>query len=260
MYRLGLIGEAVEQSKSPDIHHHLLNEAGLTGQYHLFSIKPTQIEETLNQMRDGGFKGFNVTVPYKEAIIPYLDRLEDSAAVMQSVNTVNIKDGELVGYNTDGVGYVESLYRTYPNWYQHRHENTVLVLGAGGAAKGVIHALLKHQINKVIVANRTYTKAETLAQQFDGVEAISMNQVDDVKPHVDLILNTTRVGMTPNDHELVISLDRVPDHVIISDIIYQPTWTPLLKEAKERGHCLLFGESMLYYQAVKAFEIWTNES
>ncbi|MDQ0158694.1 shikimate dehydrogenase [Alkalibacillus salilacus] len=257
MYKLGLIGKSVEHSKSPAIHHKLLAENGLAGEYHLFSIDESIISETLEHLITKGYKGFNVTVPYKETIIPFLDALETSAEVMQSVNTVKIVNGRLIGYNTDGLGYIESLKQDYPDWFKNRQEKTVLVLGAGGAAKGITHQLVTHQLGRILIANRTQSKASELASIFPEIETIKWSQVASVLSQVDLVINTTIVGMAPNDHQSIIALKGLESNPIISDIVYQPTWTKLLIEAHEEGCPLLFGESMLYYQAVKAFEIWT---
>ncbi|NIK11305.1 shikimate dehydrogenase [Alkalibacillus almallahensis] len=257
MYKLGLIGRSVEHSKSPEIHHKLLAENGLEGEYHLFSIDESMIAETLEYFKTNEYTGFNVTVPYKETIIPYLDALETSAEVMQSVNTVKIVDGQLIGYNTDGLGYIESLKQNYPDWFNNRQEKTVLVLGAGGAAKGITHQLVNHQLGRIFIANRTQSKALELASIFPEVETIQWSEVTHALTQVDLAINTTTVGMAPNDHQSIISLKGLKSNPIVSDIVYQPTWTKLLIEAHEEGCPLLFGESMLYYQAVKAFEIWT---
>ncbi|GEN46472.1 shikimate dehydrogenase [Alkalibacillus haloalkaliphilus] len=258
MFRLGLIGNPVSQSKSPHIHHKLLQENNLKGHYQLIHTEADNLGENIEWLKGQGFTGFNVTVPYKEKVIEYLDFLEDSARVMGSVNTVKIDQGKLIGYNTDGKGYIRSLITLSPNFLKDAETKSVLILGAGGAAKGIAHQLLQSPFKQVNIANRSLKRAQSLVNQLGASHFLTLTEATEELAQYDLIINTTSVGMSPHESEQVIPLNGVKPGTIISDIVYKPKWTSFLIEAKQRNCQLLFGESMLYYQAVKAFEIWTN--
>ncbi|MDQ0351092.1 shikimate dehydrogenase [Alkalibacillus filiformis] len=258
MFRLGLIGNPVSHSKSPDIHHELLQEHNLKGHYQLIQTEDRDLGNNIEWMKEEGFTGFNVTVPYKEKVIEYLDYLEGSARVMGSVNTVKINQGKLIGYNTDGGGYVKSLLTLSPNFLEDAEAKSILLLGAGGAAKGIAHQLLQSPFKQMDVANRNIERAQSLDHQLGLSNILTLNEAMKELGQYDLVINTTSVGMTPYDGEQVIPLDYVKPGTIVSDIVYKPKWTSFLIDAKKRNCQLLFGESMLYYQAVKAFEIWTN--
>ncbi|WP_017187730.1 shikimate dehydrogenase [Alkalibacillus haloalkaliphilus] len=258
MFRLGLIGNPVSQSKSPDIHHKLLQEYNIIGHYQLIHTEVEDLGKNIEWLKDEGFTGFNVTVPYKEKVIEHLHYLEDSARVMGSVNTVKIDQGKLIGYNTDGKGYLKSLLTLSPNFLENAETKSILLLGAGGAAKGIAHQLLQFPFKQVDVANRSIERAQSLVNQLGLSNILTLNEATEELAQYDLVINTTSVGMTPHEDEQVISLNYVKPGTIVSDIVYKPNWTSFLMDAKKRNCQLLFGESMLYYQAVKAFEIWTN--
>ncbi|GAA0457312.1 shikimate dehydrogenase [Alkalibacillus silvisoli] len=258
MYQLGLIGNPVSHSKSPDLHHNFLNRAGLKGSYELVHVEEDELQEKVEELVNQGFSGFNVTVPYKEKVLNLLDSLEESAELMGSVNTVKIENGKLVGYNTDGKGYVRSLIESYPDFLNQSKHKRVLLIGAGGAAKGIAHQLNQYLFHDLMVTNRSYDKAEALSHNFAQFRPMLLEDISVMKGQFDLIINTTTVGMYPSESEQIISLEGVGPSCIVSDIVYKPKWTALLKDAKYRGCQLLFGESMLYYQALNSFEIWTN--
>ncbi|WP_051189035.1 shikimate dehydrogenase [Halalkalibacillus halophilus] len=259
MYFFGLIGNPVKHSKSPELHQSFLNKLGLTGEYHLFEIMPHEILETIEYMKENNYSGFNVTAPYKSEIIPYLDVLDQAAIEMNAVNTVKLTEGKLIGYNTDGQGYIASLQKEYPEFVDQAREKRVLIIGAGGAARALVYALTQHQWGSLDLANRTQSNADHMAQRFNIDNVLSLDEASKKLNEYDLIIQTTTVGMGERSSEEVINLDSLSSKTIASELIYFPKWTNFLQKAYQKNCRLLFGESMLWHQAAIAFEIWTEE-
>ncbi|MFC0014898.1 MULTISPECIES: shikimate dehydrogenase [Allobacillus] len=257
MYRLGLIGNPIKHSKSPELHEQFLKELGVKGVYKLYELTHDELGAFTERAKQDGILGFNVTVPYKEAIIPHLDRLDFFAKEMNAVNTVKLMNGELVGYNTDGIGYMEALRQFKPDFFDHTNKE-ILIIGAGGAAKGIALALNEIENTTINIANRTEDRAFELARKLKNGHVYSLAEAERHLEAYDLIIQTTTAGMQPNIDGQVIRLDRVKPTAIVSDIIYQPKWTKFLKQASEHGVHVLFGIDMLIYQAAKSFEIWTG--
>lgn len=262
MYRLGLIGFPIQHSLSPWIHQRFLKKANLTGTYELIEIDPTEsFEQAIEALKERGLDGFNVTVPYKEKIMPYLDRLDAEAQAIGAVNTVVNEHGLWVGYNTDGKGYVRALENKYPALFATKTQR-ILVLGAGGAARGIYCALTALGCQKIDIANRTAASARdiaTLAQGETETSVLTLTEAEENLQVYDLIIQTTSVGMKPDETKSIISLDRLKQPSIVSDIVYQPIETTLLQTAKQQGASIHHGHTMLLYQALDAFELWTHK-
>ncbi|MCA0970007.1 shikimate dehydrogenase [Halobacillus litoralis] len=259
MLKLGLIGHPVGHSMSPWIHHQLMEQQGLTGSYELFDISPEQFDTKIEQLKSEGLDGFNVTVPHKERIIPHLDRLDESAKALGAVNTVKCTPEGWVGYNTDGTGFVDSLRNRFPEALQE--QSSVLLLGSGGAARGIYFALLQTGVKRVDIANRTIARAEAIIDSGGGRVASSSLDLDQAEAelgHYDVVIQTTTVGMSPNSDEHIVSADRITKGTVVSDIVYRPMKTKFLEEAEKQGAALHFGHEMLLQQAVYAFKIWTR--
>ncbi|QTM99896.1 shikimate dehydrogenase [Sediminibacillus dalangtanensis] len=258
-FKLGLIGYPVQHSLSPFIHQKFMENTSIQGSYQLFETEPHQLEKRLEELKRADISGFNVTVPHKQAIMSYLDEVDSDAYRIGAVNTVVNDKGRLKGYNTDGIGYVRSLAEAYPNVFQQ--EKKALILGAGGAARGIYRALVKQGIQGISIANRTKSKAEGLLDLQDlhtETEILSFSEAEAALDNFDLIVQTTSVGMSPNHDEQVISLNKVKPHTVVSDIVYKPLNTKLLREAANLGAKTHHGHTMLLYQAQYAFEIWTG--
>lgn len=251
--RLGLIGFPIQHSLSPWIHQQFLSQGQVTGKYELMETSSTDFDKQMNHMKEKALHGFNVTVPYKETILPYLDELDKSAEQIQAVNTVLCTDGKWKGYNTDGIGYVKALEQAYPTV---TNKDAILLLGAGGAAKGIYHGLLQAGYTNITIANRTLERAELITQQRHPV--IHLVEAEQTTEQYDIIINTTSVGMNPHSDQSVIHLQRIKDATIVSDIVYQPIQTKFLTDAQELGANIHYGHTMLLYQAMAAFEIWSN--
>lgn len=257
MLKLGLIGYPVNHSLSPWIHQQFMKKANITGTYKLYEIKENQFSTKIEKIMDK-LQGFNVTLPYKQKIIPYLDRLDESAKLSCAVNTVVKKNEKWIGYNTDGIGYVKSLFKAFPTL--NNKDIKVLILGAGGAARGIYYALLLHGITSIDLANRTKEKAKDIIKQSSNTSNVySLTEIEQNLGHYDLIIQTTSVGMKPKEKDCIISIRQLKEHTIVSDIVYQPLMTKFLTLALKEGARIHQGHTMLLYQALYAFEIWTNK-
>lgn len=258
-YEFALIGYPIKHSLSPWIHERFLKETELDGSYSIIEIDPTQsFEKAVEGLKQSSLNGFNVTVPYKEKIIPYLDEIDEQAKHIGAVNTVLCRDGKWIGYNTDGMGYMRALLNKYPEIANNK-EQAVLLLGAGGAAKGILYALLHHGYEDITIANRSLERAKELARANNTIEVVSLEKAEAGLASFQLIIQTTSVGMKPYETEQIISMEKIDREAIVSDIVYQPLLTSLLKEAKTHGANIHFGHAMLLYQAQYAFEIWTEK-
>src|SRR5690625_4553840 len=252
MFPLGLIGYPLSHSLSPWIHQSFFEKVDLSGTYKLYEIEPEIFSVKLSEIKEK-VVGFNVTLPYMEKIISYIDKLDDTATGSGAVNTVVKKGSGLIGYNTDGIVY----YRTLFNDKQLR----VLLIGAGGAARGIFHALLLNGVKNIDITNRTLEHAEQLVEDFSSTTNIySLDAISKHLEHYDLIIQTTSVGMAPKDQEAIICLDAIKKTAIVSDIVYRPLETNLLKEARKQGAHIHYGHTMLLHQAAYAFEIWTGKT
>ncbi|MFC0522534.1 shikimate dehydrogenase [Pontibacillus salicampi] len=258
-YLFGLIGYPAKHSKSPWIHQHFLDQQSLHGAYQIWETSPEGLKDTLSSMKKLAVDGFNVTVPYKEKVMDYLDEIDPYAEKVGAVNTVLLRDGKWIGYNTDGRGFVRSLQETYP--HTRLSEKKALLIGAGGAARGIYAALLEENMQRVDIANRTKERAEALLPlntSSASSSALSFQEAEDNLAKYDIVIQTTSVGMTPNDTAKPFALNHVKDGAIVADIIYKPFETVLLQEAREKGANILHGHGMLVYQAALAFELWTG--
>ncbi|ALA51197.1 shikimate dehydrogenase [Shouchella clausii] len=255
--QFGLIGHPLGHSKSPVMHEAAYKDMGLDAVYCAYDISPQELGNAIRTMKAQGIDGFNVTIPHKVAIIDYLDEIDEDAEAMGAVNTVVCQDGRWVGKNTDADGYIESLLPVVSD--QSLTGRRVLVIGAGGAARAVIHALGKQRAT-ISVSNRTAEKAQELAQLFSHltIEAIPLNEAESTLGTYDVLINTTSVGMYPDTSKQPIALDRLKQATIVSDLIYNPYETALLQEAKQRGNRILNGIGMFVNQGALSIEHWTG--
>lgn len=256
-FQLGLIGYPIKHSLSPWIHETFLEKTNLKGTYSIIEIEERSFAEEIEKLKKRDIDGFNVTVPYKVKIIPFLDEIDPQASAIGAVNTVQNKDGKWIGYNTDGIGYMRSLISKYPELKKDKNI-AILLLGAGGAAKGILHALVENGYTNITIANRSLDRASELAKANGQIEILPLNDAEANLAAYSLIIQTTSVGMKPNADRSIISLANVRKGAIVSDIVYQPLVTNFLKEASFHGARIHFGHTMLLYQAQYAFEIWTG--
>ncbi|MFD1018832.1 shikimate dehydrogenase [Thalassobacillus hwangdonensis] len=258
--KLGLIGYPISHSLSPWIHQRFIEESGRIGAYELYELELQHFSDEVAAFKELGLDGFNVTVPYKQKIIPYLDRIDREAEIIGAVNTVKNENGCWTGYNTDGKGFVRSIRASFPTMDLKRIR--VLVLGAGGAAKGIVHALMSEGVDRLAIANRTLQTASDLIEAFhtnhSQMKAMTLADAEQTLGEYDLIVQTTSVGMKPAVDDQIISLNGLKKGAVVSDIVYQPLQTAFLTDARTKGARIHHGHEMLVYQAAYAFEIWTG--
>lgn len=253
--RAAITGYPVAHSRSPLIHGHWLKTHGIDGAYERIAVKPEEAEAFYRGFCDTGLVGCNVTVPHKEIAAQCCDRLEETARIMGAANTLWLQDdGTLVGDNTDGLGFLGNLDQQAPGW--DADVSSALVLGAGGAARAIVWALLSRGVKTVMIANRTAEKAKALASRFapDSI-AVAWGDVPNLLGKTDCLVNTTSLGMT-GQPPLDLDLAPLKSGALVTDIVYAPLETPLLGEARARGYRTVDGLGMLLHQAVPGFERW----
>jgi shikimate dehydrogenase len=258
---LAIIGHPVSHSMSPVMQNAALRACGLNYIYVPFEVTPDSLGEAVAGLKALGVAGMNVTIPHKSEIMKYLDGLDESALAAGAVNTVNNESGHLIGYNTDGEGLVSSLAADLDFIPADR---TILLIGAGGAARGALAALCRAGARKVMVFNRTYgNAAELVASMSKRYSNIQLQALADERamnaelPCVDLIINATSVGMK-HENGLSVSLQLLPRTARIYDMVYVPELTGLLSEAAREGLRGANGLGMLAAQGERAFTIWTG--
>ena len=255
----GIFGYPVKHSLSPLMQNAAFRELGIDAVYVPFEVEPENLKEAVDGVRALGIKGLNVTVPHKERIVEHLDYLSEEAELLGAVNTVKNENGELTGYNTDAEGFLRSLIEEGVELEGKK----ALMFGAGGAARAVGYALLKGGASFLYIVNRNFQRAREVGELLGKrgnvlVFPLKESTVETLLKEVDLIVNTTSVGMKPEDPHLF-DYSKIPAGITVVDIIYNPPETPLLKAAKERGCKAINGLGMLVHQGAVAFEIWTGK-
>lgn len=252
--RCFIIGHPVAHSRSPLIHGTWLAEHGLAGSYERVDIAPGDLPAFVERLRAGEFTGGNVTVPHKEAMLPLIDEVSEAARAIGAVNTLWREGTRICGDNTDVSGFMAHLDAVAPGWDER--VGTALVLGAGGAARGVAFGLKARGVGRIILVNRGRARADELAAALGApLEASDWAQRNDLVGQADLIVNTTALGMH-GQPPLDLDLTLLRPGTIVDDIVYVPLTTPLLAEAERRGGVPVDGLGMLLHQAVPGFARW----
>ena len=259
----GIFGYPLEHSISPRVQQAAFDHCSLDVSYKAWPVAPDRLEPEVRKLRDDGYLGANVTVPHKERIRSYLDDLQPLARTLGAVNTIVKEDGRLVGYNTDAHGLMEALRK---DGGCDPRGLSVLVLGAGGAARAAVFALVDAGVASLTIANRTLARAESLASEFEaasaGVKVVPLEEpaLAGVCNKADLIVNTTSMGMRHGiaERETPLKASTIRAQSLVYDLVYNPAETPLLVEAKAAGAKTLGGLPMLVYQGAASFELWTG--
>lgn len=249
-----VIGWPISQSKSPRIHGHWLKTHGISGDYLPLAVKPEDFVSEVAALPSKGFVGANVTLPHKETALANATEVTDRARAIGAANTlVFLPGGGYRADNTDGEGFINNLKQNAPDW--DASSGPALVLGAGGAARAILYSLLTEGAPEIILANRTKDRAETLAAEFgDKITVIDWTETSDATAKATTIVNTTSLGMT-GQAALDLSLQCSPN-TLVTDIVYNPLQTDLLKQATDKGFQTVDGLGMLLHQAVPGFEAW----
>jgi shikimate dehydrogenase len=251
----GVMGWPVAHTRSPAIHNHWIAQHGLKGAYVQLPVQPDRLETAIRGLMALGFAGCNVTVPHKVSAMQFMDELHPTARRVAAINTIVVQpDGRLLGMNNDGAGYIQSLRDADATW--RGDAGPALVLGAGGAARAIVVALLDEGVPELRITNRTLERAQELANDFgDRVTVVPWAQRNAAMAGASLLVNTTTLGMH-GQAPLDVALDALPQTAMVSDAIYIPLETPLLTQARLRGHRTVNGLGMLLNQARPAFQSW----
>ena len=273
---VGIFGDPIEQTLSPTIQNAAFESRSLNLVYLPFHVRTYELGEAVMAIRAFKMPGVNVTIPHKGAVIPLLDELSDEARAIGAVNTVTNTDGVLTGHNTDGEGYLRSLAE---DTGLKPEGKTVALLGAGGAARAILYSLLKHGAARVVIINRTLERAQALREEFSGIlkeekghkghkgepadiKACSLDEWDSGPCRAgdfDLLINSTSIGMLgTGGMEPPVSLKGLTKDAVVSDIVYKPLDTPLIRAAGDMGLKVHKGLGMLIHQGALAFELWTG--
>lgn len=260
----GLLGYPVEHSFSPAMHNAAFNEIGLNWVYVPFNVLPENLPRAVSGIVSLNLAGVNLTVPHKQAVMSLLDEIDPVAKITGAVNTIVNDGGKLIGYNTDGSGFVRSLAQEAGFTPGGK---TALVLGAGGAARAVAIKLALSGVEKLYLTNRSQAKAVTLASHINkstGVETVVLPWGKELPSAIvaasDLVVQTTPIGMSPETDQCPeFPFEALHSGQVVCDLIYNPGQTTFLSLAAQRGVTVLNGIGMLLYQGVLAFELWTNQ-
>lgn len=262
--KMGIIGFPIRHSISPVFQQAALDYLGLDATYEAWEVEPGSVGEFVNGLRSPDTLGINVTVPHKEAVIPFLDEVDDWATSAGAVNTIVNREGRLTGHNTDGPGFLRALREGGNFGPQGKN---VLILGAGGAARGVVLALIKGGVGRLTIANRTLERAQQLSRMArdNGSDSQSISLEEDglaaAAASANLIVNCTTVGMShgPDEAGSPLPPAMIPATSLVYDLVYNPLETPLLRDAARAGAGTLGGISMLVYQGALSFKMWTGQ-
>ena len=247
MKKFLVIGNPIEHSLSPTLHNYWIKNNGIEAIYEKQKLNESELEEFTTQIKQEKIHGANVTVPFKKTIIPFLDELSLEAERTQSVNTLCLKEGKIVGHNTDIFGFETSIEKSKYNAFNKE----VLILGAGGVVPSIIFALNKMKVSKIKVSNRTKEKTESLKENFKNIELIEWGEV----PNFDIIINATSIGLKKEDN-IKLDFSLISGNKLFYDVIYNPSETNFLKIGNKLGNKTLNGKLMFIYQGLAAFNIW----
>ena len=253
----GVIGNTISHSKSPKLHRYWLNKYGIDGYYIPIAVKPDKLKDSIESLVMLGFRGINVTLPYKTSVLTFADTITDRASVIGAANTLYFStSGKVTADNTDGYGFTKNVYHHFENWKPGSGD--AVVFGAGGAAKAVIYALLAEGVPKVKLLNRTKVKAELVSEHFGNkVEVFDWYSYKEALDGAKTIVNTTSLGMV-NQPKFQPSFENASSEALVTDLVYNPVETDFLRMAKLSGCRTVDGLGMLLFQAELGFSNWFN--
>jgi shikimate dehydrogenase len=255
--RAGVVGWPVAHSRSPTIHRYWLEEFGLKGSYERFAVRPAEFREFATRIGRDGLVGANITAPHKETAYALCDRRTPVADALGAVNTYWREDGRLWGDNTDVAGFLANMDESAPGWASQA--KLAVVIGAGGAARAILYALISRRFERIVVVNRTQARAEALAAQFgSSTKATTWAALPAELAEADLLVNASTLGMV-GQPPLTVGLSALPDRATVADAVYIPLRTPLIEAARTRGLRAVEGLGMLLHQAAPAFTRWFGQ-
>ena len=262
--KAGIIGYPLGHTLSPTIHNSAFKELGYNIDFQIWETEEKFLEEKIQSLRNKNVLGCCVTLPYKKKVMQYLDNIDKSAKEIDAINWVINKDGKLSGYNTDWLGFINSI-----DFYKKSIKNKkALIIGAGGSAKAICQGLIKGKVKSIIISNRTLKKAEEIKELFRDsqtkIQIMDFKELNNltILETMDLIINTTSLGMTggPDPKRSPIDTSLLNTRALCYDLVYSPQITPFLREAKKNKIDTIGGLSMLVFQAASGFELLTNKN
>ncbi len=254
----GVIGCPVAHSRSPQIQNHWLRTYGIAGHYVPMHVEPQDLETVIRSLPKAGFVGANVTLPHKEAVMQIADKVTDRATLMGAANTMIFReDGSILADNTDGYGFITNLHQGAPDWQPK--SGPALVLGAGGACRAVIASLIEAGVPEIMLSNRTRERADQLRKEFGKrIRVVDWIQAGNAVEEAALVVNATSLGME-GKRPLRVPMDGLKPSCVVTDLVYTPLETDLIKAGKEAGCTVVDGLGMLLHQAVPGFERWFGQ-
>ncbi|MEK3890653.1 shikimate dehydrogenase [Bacillus sp. FSL K6-3431] len=256
----GVIGKPIAQSMSPLMHNEEFRQLGINANYQPFHILDHDLKTAVEGMKVIGIEGFNVTSPHKTAIMPFLDSIDPLANAIGAVNTIVRENGDFRGYNTDGTGFIQALQSAWKKDFMNEQTRT-LIVGAGGASKAIYYTLLAKGMKYVDICNRSVINAQQLIEDcpYEGVsKALSLHEAELELVDYDLVIQTTSIGMYPDITNSPLDLEHLRTNAFVSDIIYNPSETAFLQQAKHKGAQTQNGIGMFIHQGALAFKMWTG--
>ena len=246
MKKYFVIGNPIKHSMSPKLHNYWFKKNKIEAIYDKKKVNQDNLQSVISEVKEKKIAGINVTVPFKKAIIPFLDQLSNEAQLTQSVNTVILKNNNLVGHNTDIMGFAKAI----KNLNFNIEGKKIFILGAGGVVSSIIFALIKMKVSEINISNRTRQKAEDLKSHFKILNIIDWGNL----PNFDVIINATSLGL--NNEVINLNFSEIGDNKLFYDVIYNPSETNFLKEGKKLGNLSVNGKLMFIHQALEAFKLW----
>jgi len=259
MDKYAIIGRSLGHSLSPEMHNLAFNILNMDASYQKVEIKPDRFENDLASLREQDYSGFNITIPYKNKILPYLDKIDDEAQKIGAVNTIKVLDDQWIGFNTDIAGFIEPVLSL------NRSFNKCIVLGNGGAARAVVYAIQTYlKPKEIYICARNEYKSQDIINQYPESNIVhrSIKSVIEFLIDADLVINTTPLGTSPDTKASVIEkMDSLQENAIVYDLVYNPPITKLIGDAKQLGKNIttIGGLEMLVEQAAKSFQIWNGK-
>jgi shikimate dehydrogenase len=252
----GIIGKPLAHSLSPALHNFWFEKYKFSANYSLIEIEPEEIEGIIKKIRNKDLQGINVTVPYKQAVIPFLDLLIGDAKETLSVNTINLnEEGKVVGNNTDVYGLEQGFINKLNK--HNIEQNKVLILGAGGVTPSVIYALFKKKIKEIYVSNRTIEKVKDIKKKFPFIKTVKWEDVEVNAENMDIIINATSLGLKNQDNFRK-EFKTTKSNLVYYDVIYNPEETMMVKKFKKKKAKTYNGLEMFIYQGQKSFYLWNK--
>ena len=246
MKKFFVIGNPISHSLSPELHNFWLKKNNIDAIYEKVKLEENELKGFIDKLRNEEIHGINVTVPFKNKVIKYIDKFSLEVETTDSVNTIYKSGNDIIGHNTDVAGFELGLRHSKIN-VLHK---SIFILGAGGVVPSIIYSLLSMGCKKIFLSNRTFAKAEKLKKKFDEIEILKWGEI----PDFDIVINATSVGLLGDSLDLNL---KVADRIFY-DVIYNPKETKFLKKAKENGNKIENGQLMFIYQANQSFSIWNN--